>query len=179
MNISGTAYVPMQSPQVLQEMFGRVIETAQAHQEPRWKRRSSLWVHLAYLQPFEDGNKRVSRLAANVPLMLYNHAPLSFLHVEREDYALAMMGIYEFRDVSRPWDLFAWTYRRSQAKYRVILESMGAPGPVSHPQSRGLERGRAEGRAVIASLRRGRPRWPGCGAGRWMEQVSALLGAVS
>ena len=23
-----------------------------------------LWVHLAYLQPFEDGNKRTSRLAA-------------------------------------------------------------------------------------------------------------------
>ncbi|WAH61865.1 Fic family protein (plasmid) [Pseudomonas silvicola] len=27
-----------------------------------------LWVNIAYLQPFEDGNKRTSRLAANIPL---------------------------------------------------------------------------------------------------------------
>ena len=67
-----------------------------------------LWVNLAYLQPFEAGNKRVSRLAANVPLMLYNQAPLSFLDVDREDYALAMMGVYESCDVSMAVDLFDW-----------------------------------------------------------------------
>ncbi len=44
-----------------------------------------LWVNLAYLQPFEVGNKRTSRLAANIPLMLYNCSPLSFLDVGRED----------------------------------------------------------------------------------------------
>ena len=37
---------------------------------------------MAYLQPFADGNKRTSRLSANLPLMLYNCAPLSFLDVE-------------------------------------------------------------------------------------------------
>ena len=63
---------------------------------------------MAYLQPFEAGNKRVSRLAANVPLMLYNQAPLSFLDVDREDYALAMMGVYESCDVSMAVDLFDW-----------------------------------------------------------------------
>ena len=84
---------------------------------------------MAYLQPFEDGNKRVSRLAANIPLMLYNQAPLSFLDVDREDYALAMMGVYETRDVSMAVDLFDWTYRRSHAKYKVVLESLGSPDP--------------------------------------------------
>ena len=71
----------------------------------------------------------MSRLAANIPLMLYNQAPLSFLDINREDYALAMMGVYELRDVSMAVDLFAWTYRRSQAKYKVVLESMGSPDP--------------------------------------------------
>jgi len=27
------------------------------------------------------------------------------------------------------WDLFDWTYRRSQAKYKVVQESMGSPDP--------------------------------------------------
>jgi hypothetical protein len=40
-----------------------------------------------------------------------------------------MMGVYELRDVSMAVDLFAWTYRRSQAKYKVVLESMGSPDP--------------------------------------------------
>ncbi|XAH22545.1 Fic family protein [Xylophilus sp. GW821-FHT01B05] len=127
-NISGTTYVPTQVPAVLQEMFERIISTAQHVKNPL-EAAFFLWVNLAYLQPFEDGNKRVSRLAANVPLMLYNQAPLSFLDVDREDYALAMMGVYESCNVSMAVDLFEWTYRRSQAKYRVVQESMGSPDP--------------------------------------------------
>lgn len=127
-NISGTTYVPTQAPAVLQEMFERIISTAQHIKNPL-EAAFFLWVNLAYLQPFEDGNKRVSRLTANVPLMLYNQAPLSFLDVDREDYALAMMGVYESCDVSMAADLFDWTYRRSQAKYKVVLESSGSPDP--------------------------------------------------
>ena len=127
-NISGTAFVPTQTPAVLEEMFGRIVSTAQYIKNPI-EAAFFLWVNLAYLQPFEDGNKRVSRLSANIPLMLYNQAPLSFLDVDRQDYALAMMGVYEFCDVSMAVDLFAWTYRRSQAKYKVVLESMGSPDP--------------------------------------------------
>jgi len=127
-NISGTTYVPTQVPALLQEMFERIVSTAQRIKNPV-EAAFFLWVNLAYLQPFEDGNKRMSRLAANVPLMLYNQAPLSFLDVDREDYALAMMGVYESCDVSMAADLFDWTYRRSQAKYKVVLESMGSPDP--------------------------------------------------
>lgn len=127
-NISGTAYVPAQTPAVLQEMFERIVSTAQFIKNPV-EGAFFLWVNLAYLQPFDDGNKRVSRLAANVPLMLYNQAPLSFLQVDRDDYALAMMGVYEYCDVSMAVDLFDWTYRRSQARYKVVLESMGSPDP--------------------------------------------------
>lgn len=81
-------------------------------------------MHLACLQPFEDGNKRTSRLAANVPLMLYNCAPLSFMDVGRDDYAQDMIGVYEQCDVALAVDLFAWTYRRSLDKYKAVLASM-------------------------------------------------------
>ena len=36
-------------------------------------------VHLPYLQPFDDVNKRVSRLAANIPFAHHNLAPYHLL----------------------------------------------------------------------------------------------------
>lgn len=128
-NITDTTYVPTQVPSLLEEMLGAIIGKARLIKNPV-ESAFFLWVNLTYLQPFEDGNKRTSRLAANIPLMLYNCAPLSFLDVDSQDYAQAMMGVYEFLDVSLATDLFAWTYRRSQKKYVVVLESMGAPDPV-------------------------------------------------
>jgi hypothetical protein len=48
--------------------------------------------------------------------------------VEQDDYALAVLGVYEQQDVSLAVELFTWTYRRSIEKYAVILEAMGATG---------------------------------------------------
>jgi fido (protein-threonine AMPylation protein) len=128
-NISGTVYVPIQVPAVLEEMLEIILAKARLIKNPV-EAAFFLWVNLAYLQPFEDGNKRTSRLAANIPLMLYNCSPLSFLDVNPHDYAQAMLGVYEFLDVSRAVDLFAWTYRRSMRKYVVVMESMGTPNPL-------------------------------------------------
>jgi len=127
-NISGTTYVPSQVPQILEEMLSLVVATAQRINNPV-EAAFFLWVNLAYLQPFEDGNKRTSRLAANVPLMLYNCAPIAFLDIDPGDYALAMLGVYEELDLAVAVELFEWTYRRSVRKYRVIMEAMGAPDP--------------------------------------------------
>lgn len=128
-NISDTVYVPSQVPLLLEEMLGLVLEKARQVKNPI-EAAFFLWVNLAYLQPFEDGNKRTSRLCANIPLMLYNCAPLSFLDVSPQDYAMAMMGIYEERNFAMAADLFEWVYRRSIKKYGVTLESMGVPDPV-------------------------------------------------
>lgn len=128
-NITDTVYIPAQAPSILQEMCERITEKAKLIRNPV-EAAFFLWINLAYLQPFEDGNKRTSRLAANVPLMIYNCAPLSFLDVEQSDYASAMMDVYELGDPSMAIDLFEWTYRRSIMKYRVVLESMGVPNPL-------------------------------------------------
>lgn len=128
-NISDTVYVPTQVPAILEEMLAAILHKARHIKNPV-ESAFFLWVNLAYLQPFEDGNKRTSRLAANIPLMLYNCAPLSFLDVDPHDYARAMLGVYEFRDVALAVDLFAWTYRRSMKKYVVVMESMGKPDPL-------------------------------------------------
>ena len=110
-------------------MLGRIVEKARNTRNPI-EASFLLWVNLAYLQPFVDGNKRTSRLAANMPLMLANCAPLSFLDVGQHDYAMAMLGVYERLDVTLAAELFEWTYRRSIDKYQVIVESMGGPDPM-------------------------------------------------
>lgn len=127
-NIVDTVYVPTQVPSLLEEMLANIVDKARSVKNPV-EAAFFLWVNLAYLQPFEDGNKRTSRLCANLPLMLANCAPLSFLDVEPIDYATAMLGVYELLDATLATELLAWTYQRSVPKYRTILESMGAPDP--------------------------------------------------
>jgi hypothetical protein len=70
--------------------------------------------------------------------MLYIRAPLAFLDVDRGHYAEAMVGVYERQDVSLAVDLFDGTYRRSCAKYAVVLEAMSAP-PLLREELRKLE----------------------------------------
>lgn len=127
-NITDSVYVPAQAPHLLEEMLGRIVDKARNIKNPV-EAAFFLWVNLAYLQPFEDGNKRTSRLCANLPLLLQNCAPLSFLDVEAADYALAVLGVYERQDVALAVELFEWTYLRSIRKYEVILQSMSAPNP--------------------------------------------------
>jgi prophage maintenance system killer protein len=128
-NIQDTVYVPSQVPNLLEEMLGHIVDKARNIRNPV-EASFFLWVNIAYLQPFVDGNKRTSRLAANMPFMLANCAPLSFLDVGQHDYALAMLGVYERLDVTLAAELFEWTYRRSVEKYQVIVESMGGPDPM-------------------------------------------------
>ena len=53
-----------------------------------------LWVNIAYLQPFEDGNKRTSRLSPTSPDALQLRSAV--VHGRGPaDYAHAMLGVYE------------------------------------------------------------------------------------
>ncbi len=127
--ITGTVYLPTQAPQLLDEMLRQILEKAVEVNNPV-EAGFFLWVSLAYLQPFEDANKRVSRLAANIPLMIFNCAPLSFLDVDQDDYAQAMLAYYELRDLGPAADLFAWTYRRSCEKYALVLRQTPTGNPL-------------------------------------------------
>lgn len=124
--ITDTRFQPEQTPCVLDEMFTQIVTKAADIRNPI-EAAFFLWVQLPYLQPFEDGNKRTSRLAANVPLMLKNCAPLSFLDVDPMEYAQAMIGVYEFRDISLAVRLFERTYRRSLTKYATAALSDDSP----------------------------------------------------
>ena len=128
-NIDGSVYSPSNIPTLLGEALKSIIDKVRHIRNPV-EAAFFLWVNLAYLQPFADGNKRTSRLSANMPLLLYNCAPLSFLDVERTDYATAMLGIYAQRNVAAAVELFEFIYRRSIQKYSVLRASLALPDPL-------------------------------------------------
>lgn len=120
LRIQGSTFAPAQDPALLQEMLERILAKASAVRNPV-EAAFFLWIHIAYLQAFVDGNKRTSRLMANVPLLLQNCAPLSFEGIDEYHYGVAVASVYECNDVSAAIDLFAHTYRRSMRKYVALL----------------------------------------------------------
>jgi hypothetical protein len=89
--IGGTVYYPLEVPQLIEECFQQVLDTAAAVKDP-FEQAFFVMVHLPYLQPFEDVNRRVSRLAANLPLIRLNLCPLSFVDVPERAYVEGVLG---------------------------------------------------------------------------------------
>jgi hypothetical protein len=126
--ISGTVFHPLEVPQRIEEYFLTILSKAEAIKDP-FEASFFVMVHLPYLQAFEDVNKRVSRLAANIPLVRHNLCPLSFVDVETEDYLNGLIGIYELRRIEYLRDVFVWSYTRSAQRYAAIRQSLGEPDP--------------------------------------------------
>ena len=124
--IGQTVFHPLEGPQRIEECFEQVLDTAAAITDP-FEQAFFAMVHLPYLQPFEDVNKRVSRLAANIPLIQRNLCPLSFVDVAQQTYISAMLGVYELNRVDLLRDVFVWAYKRSCARYSAVRQSLGEP----------------------------------------------------
>nr|WP_316643936.1 Fic family protein [uncultured Roseateles sp.] len=124
--IGGSVYRPMALPQRLEELFGIVVQMAADIQDP-FEQAFFLMVHLPYLQPFEDVNKRVSRLAANIPFIRHNLCPLSFIDVPQQAYVDAMIGVYELNRVELLRDVFVWAYERSCQQYVAVKQNLAQP----------------------------------------------------
>jgi len=126
--IHGTAFRPTTVLPVLTECFQQILEKAAAIQDP-FEQAFFTMVHLPYLQPFEDVNKRVSRLAANIPLIKHNLCPLSFVDVADRDYIEALLGVYELNRIELLRDLFVFAYERSALHYSTVRHEIGEPDP--------------------------------------------------
>jgi hypothetical protein len=126
--IAKTVYHPLEVPQLIEDCFQRFLDTAAAIQNP-FEQAFFAMVHLPYLQPFEDVNKRVSRLAANLPFIRENLSPLSFVDVPDRAYVDGILGVYELNRIELLRDVFVWAYERSCARYAAVRQSLGEPDP--------------------------------------------------
>jgi hypothetical protein len=124
--ITGSAFTPLAIPQLIGELFDLTLEKASQIENP-FEQSFFIMVHLPYLQPFDDVNKRVSRISANIPFIKRNLSLLSFIDVPEDLYTQGMLGVYELNDFSLLKDVFLWAYERSAARYAVIRQSLGEP----------------------------------------------------
>ena len=126
--IGKSVYLPLAVPQQVEEYFLGILAKAEQIKDP-FEQSFFIMVHLPYLQPFVDVNKRVSRLVANIPLIKKNLCPLSFIDVPQDDYVRGLLAIYELNSVDYMRDVFVWAYERSALRYSSIRESLGDPDP--------------------------------------------------
>ena len=126
--IEKSAFHPLEVPQLIEECFDQILATAEAIEDP-FEQALFAMVQLPYLQPFDDVNKRVSRLAANMPLIKSNLTPLSFTDVPVKTYTDAMLGVYELNRIDLLKDVFIWAYERSASRYAAVRQSLGEPDP--------------------------------------------------
>lgn len=126
--IERSVFHPLEIPGLIEECFDQLLATAAAIEDP-FEQAFFVMVQLPYLQPFDDVNKRVSRLAANIPMIKANLAPLSFTDVPSDLYSQAALGVYELNRIDLLKDVFLWTYERSAARYVAVRQSLGEPDP--------------------------------------------------
>jgi hypothetical protein len=126
--IGRSVYTPLATPQLLEEYFQRCLEIATGIDDP-FEQSFFALVHLSYLQAFEDVNKRVARLAANIPLIKHNLCPLSFIDVPTQTYVEGLLGVYELNRIELLRDIYIWGYERSVKRYLSQREELGEPDP--------------------------------------------------
>lgn len=183
--IGGSVFEPLNNPVVLEECFSALLNKAQKIRDP-FEQAFFAMVHLPYLQPFEDVNKRVSRLAANIPLIRYNLCPLSFVDVPVDEYVNALLGVYERNEVGYLRDVFVWAYRRSCARYAAVRQSLGEPDPFRlRYRNQILEltgrivRGQQDKRMAVATIREySQSAVPAGDRSRFLEVVETELRAL-
>lgn len=127
-DITGSVYTPTAIPQRIDDCFNRILTTAAEIRDP-FEASFFLLVHIPYLQPFEDVNKRVSRLGANLPLIKANLSPLSFIDMPETLYLKGMQAFYEKGETDLIQDVYLAAYDRSCQRYAAISKSMSEPDP--------------------------------------------------
>ena len=164
--ITGTVYQPLHVPQRIEEYFEEILTKAEMILDP-YEQSFFAMVHFPYLQPFEDVNKRVSRLAANIPLIRRNLCPLAFVDVPQRDYIHGVIGVYELNRIEYLRDVFLWAYRRSATRYGAVLQTIGEPDPFRLRYRAQI--GELTRSVVMAPMDKGR-------AARWIaEQARTLM----
>ncbi|MBI1267159.1 MAG: cell filamentation protein Fic [Cryomorphaceae bacterium] len=97
--ISGTNYKPLDNEHQIREAMQAMCELANSMQSV-FEKALLLLVLLSYIQAFDDGNKRTSRIVSNACLIHNNHCPISFRTIDSVEYKKAMLLFYEQNNIS-------------------------------------------------------------------------------
>lgn len=103
--ISSSNYRPIDNQFQIEQSLEQLCELINYIKNPFAK---SLLIGLliSYIQPFNDGNKRCSRLLSNAILYAFDYPLLSFRSLNVEEYRNAVIGFYEYNSISHYKELY-------------------------------------------------------------------------
>lgn len=116
--IVGSKYQPLDNAYQIGEAV-EALEAAVVRMKTPYGKALVALLGLSYIQPFEDGNKRTSRLMANALLLAWQCAPLSYRSVDEKDYREAMLVFYELNSIVPFKDIFVGQYKFAAKNYAV------------------------------------------------------------
>ena len=111
-------YIPLSIPDQIEVQFQSLIAKAAEIGDP-FEQSFFLTAHLPYLQPFADCNKRVARVACNIPLLNKGVLPISWREVTLRDYHDALICLYERHSFHGMAEIFTQACLRSFERFDV------------------------------------------------------------
>lgn len=117
--IRGSSYVPLGVEAAIQHAFDKMVEKAIEIKDP-YEQALFLTVHIPYLQPFEDCNKRTARVVCNIPLLRQGVLPVSWVEVNQRDYADSLICVYEHCSTYGIAQVFTEACRRSVESFDLL-----------------------------------------------------------
>ncbi len=114
--IVGTNYRPLDNSHQIKEALEKLIQLINQTQNPIEKALIAVLM-IAYIQPFEDGNKRTSRILGNAILLANNYCPLSYRSVYEVEYKKGIILFYEQNNASYFKQLFLEQFKQVVQKY--------------------------------------------------------------
>lgn len=140
-----SAFTPLGFHEDLVHNFKTICEKARAIDDP-FEAAFFLLVHLPYLQPFEDCNKRTSRVACNIPLLRRGVLPMSWVGIDVTAYQDGLVAVYEQNSPALLAEVFYEGYMKSSEEFDAVCVR-----PLDGPNDIAL-RYRNEIRRVVASV---------------------------
>jgi len=114
--VVGTKYKPLGNQFQIQEALEKGCGLINATKNVPTKALLAILL-ISYIQPFEDGDKRTSRLLGNALLLSYDYPPLSFRSADEAEYKKALILFYEQNNLRYFKDLFIEQFRFAAKNY--------------------------------------------------------------
>ena len=114
--ITGTIYRPLPKRKDIETAMKKLAEVLEAVANP-YVKSFIILIMIAYIQPFEDGNKRTSRIIANAILHANGKAMLSYRNVDAIEYKKAMLLFYEQNNISYIKEIFITQFEFAVKNY--------------------------------------------------------------
>lgn len=116
--VMGSVYRPLDNIHQITEAVEALSSAVSGIKSPYAKALIAL-IGIGYIQPFEDGNKRTSRLMANALLLSHSLAPLSYRSVDENEYRSAMLVFYELNSMVPLKKIFVSQYEFAAQNYAI------------------------------------------------------------